>query len=201
MCQKGTKLKLTSTKLLNTQHRYHPLLSAGFEDARGKWQTAFQLLNDHQSWTTVCASKKFQILILNFGWILELDTWLKSVEHILDSEHYYFSLHFLCTHLQFWHFINSQMCESKMELPWSPTEVILDTAGLKEGLISLYIRTFLKDTIFSQVKERANISAEWKSHSYDRWSGAFLWVTIPLYQGTTSNKPTRIHRHKITLTA
>lgn len=41
-------------------------------------------------------------------------------------------------------------------------EVIWDMGGLKQGLISLYIRNFLKDTIFSLVKERADASAEWK---------------------------------------
>lgn len=52
------------------------------------------------------------------------------------------------------------MCEIKVELPWPPIEVILDMASLKEGLISLYITIFLKYTIFSLVKEKANATAE-----------------------------------------
>lgn len=48
------------------------------------------------------------------------------------------------------------MCETKVELPRPPTEVILDMASLKEGLISFCIRIFLKDTIFSLVKEKTN---------------------------------------------
>lgn len=53
------------------------------------------------------------------------------------------------------------------------TQTILDMAGLKEGLIYFYIRNFLKYTIFSLVKDRANLSAEWKCHSSDRWRGVF----------------------------
>lgn len=67
------------------------------------------------------------------------------------------------------------MCENKMELPRPPIEVILDMTGLKQGLISLYIRNFLKDTIFSLVKERANTSAERKCHSVVTDEG---WVMI-----------------------
>lgn len=34
------------------------------------------------------------------------------------------------------------MCETKMELPRPPIEVILDMASLKQSLIALYIRNF-----------------------------------------------------------
>lgn len=67
------------------------------------------------------------------------------------------------------------MCENKMELPRPPIEVILDMTGLKQGLISLYIRNFLKDTIFSLVKGRASTSAERKCHSVVTDEG---WVMI-----------------------
>lgn len=78
-----------------------------------------------------------------------------------------------------------------MVSPLPLTEVILDTPGLIQGLVFLYIRNFLKVyTTFLPVSRQT--MSELKYHSimtfhYD--VDFFLWVMIHFNQICTGNKP------------
>lgn len=69
------------------------------------------------------------------------------------------------------------MCETKTEFPQPPREAILDMAGLKEGLIYLYIRDFLKDN-FLPCKREGKSKCE---------SVTLLIVEVELFLGHNSS--------------